>query len=394
MSQRRQSGQVMVLFALALVAMVAVVALVVDGGYIYVQRRTVQTAADAAALAGARALREASLATIGGEATTAASLNTFGGSQQIDCIYLVDTNGAALKSIVSNAASCPSVPIATSLDGASGVHADVRVDFHTFLAGMLRVYSLDAVGRATAQLGTPVGVYTRDAPLIVCGGGSHGAAARLSSSPVVTIVNGLPDPAPASLPTYTVSNNSGWTIEQFLTGTSIDSNKDGHVYYLKGPVVGQINGTVGGNSVSNDCGAASNKFDGGAAPDQTLTSLPGDLGAISGNNVSAIGSQVEAPGGCATGTDLDTWTAGAPGCVMILPIADSPASGSSSGNPILHVVTTAAFYVWCNKGTGSTCQEWVGQLIAGDDVIGNLLTTISISNNTPPTVPVSVHLTQ
>jgi putative Flp pilus-assembly TadE/G-like protein len=393
--QRRQPAQAMVLFALGLLAMVALLALVIDGSHIYLQRRTIQAAADAGALAGARALGKASLATIGPDATTFAGYNTFGGTQSIECIYLVDTSGAPFKSIVSNSATCPSLPAASMPDGASGVHVDVRVDFHTFLAGMLRVYALDAVGRATAQLATPGGVYTRDAPLIVCGGGPDGAAALLSSNPVVHIVNGLPDPQPVSLTTYTVSNNSGYTMERFLIGTTtIDPTKNGHVYYLKGPVVGQASGTIGSSTVTDDCGAASNKFDGGAAPDQVLTSLPGDLGAISGNNVAGIGSQVETPGGCATGTDIDTWTAGAPGCVMILPVADRPATGSSSGNPILHVETVAAFYVWCNKGTGSTCQEWVGQLIVGDDVIGNLLTNISISNNSPPTAPVATHLTQ
>ena len=42
----------MVMFALALVGILAMVGLVIDGGYLYVQRRTAQSAADAAALAG------------------------------------------------------------------------------------------------------------------------------------------------------------------------------------------------------------------------------------------------------------------------------------------------------------------------------------------------------
>lgn len=49
-------GQILVLFALMLVVLVAMTALAVDGGYAYAQRRRMQYAADAAALAGARVL--------------------------------------------------------------------------------------------------------------------------------------------------------------------------------------------------------------------------------------------------------------------------------------------------------------------------------------------------
>jgi Flp pilus assembly protein TadG len=51
-----QRGQILVLFTLALVAMIAMVGLVIDGGAAYAQRRAQQNAADVAALAGADAL--------------------------------------------------------------------------------------------------------------------------------------------------------------------------------------------------------------------------------------------------------------------------------------------------------------------------------------------------
>jgi Flp pilus assembly protein TadG len=49
----RESGQTIVLFAMVLVAVVAIVGLIIDGGATYGQRRTQQNAADMAALAGA-----------------------------------------------------------------------------------------------------------------------------------------------------------------------------------------------------------------------------------------------------------------------------------------------------------------------------------------------------
>lgn len=52
----RQRGQMLVLFTLALVAIIAMVGLVIDGGAAFAQRRGQQNAADLAALAGADAL--------------------------------------------------------------------------------------------------------------------------------------------------------------------------------------------------------------------------------------------------------------------------------------------------------------------------------------------------
>lgn len=52
----RESGQVLVIVALFLVALLAMLALVVDGGNLYLHRRAMQNAADAGAIAGARVL--------------------------------------------------------------------------------------------------------------------------------------------------------------------------------------------------------------------------------------------------------------------------------------------------------------------------------------------------
>jgi hypothetical protein len=56
MKDRSQSGQALVLFALFLVGLLAVLALVLDGGNLYLRRRRMQNAADAGALAGVRVL--------------------------------------------------------------------------------------------------------------------------------------------------------------------------------------------------------------------------------------------------------------------------------------------------------------------------------------------------
>ena len=52
-------GQLLVLFVLSLVVILSALAVVLDGGRVYVERRKAQNAADAASMAGAIALNKA-----------------------------------------------------------------------------------------------------------------------------------------------------------------------------------------------------------------------------------------------------------------------------------------------------------------------------------------------
>jgi hypothetical protein len=81
--QSRQRGQVLVLVALSLLALLAFVALAIDGGHIYRERRLMQNAADAGALAGAYEL-------------------CYGSESQIEPAaleYAIDRNGAELAHV-------------------------------------------------------------------------------------------------------------------------------------------------------------------------------------------------------------------------------------------------------------------------------------------------------
>ena len=112
----REGGQVLVMFALGAVGLVALLAMIVDGGFLYLERRTAQASADAGALAGTRALRElSSLVTIRDSATAIATSNAFGPAPTVQCVYLVNTAGAPIGSLLSIAgASCPGVRPRTS----------------------------------------------------------------------------------------------------------------------------------------------------------------------------------------------------------------------------------------------------------------------------------------
>ena len=82
---RKQAGQVVVIVGLLLIALDGILALVLDGGNLYLQRRRVQNAVDAAALA--TAYRVAAQA---GDATVSATLVE----------YAVTRNGADAASAV------------------------------------------------------------------------------------------------------------------------------------------------------------------------------------------------------------------------------------------------------------------------------------------------------
>jgi Flp pilus assembly protein TadG len=70
-----QRGQILVLFVVALVAIIAGVGLVIDGGFAFAQRRNEQNAADLAAFAGANAMLNGQNATTA--ALAASALNQF-----------------------------------------------------------------------------------------------------------------------------------------------------------------------------------------------------------------------------------------------------------------------------------------------------------------------------
>jgi Flp pilus assembly protein TadG len=69
----RERGQILVIFVLALVAIIAGVGLVIDGGFAFAQRRAEQNAADLGAFAGANALLNSANATAAARAAAAAN---------------------------------------------------------------------------------------------------------------------------------------------------------------------------------------------------------------------------------------------------------------------------------------------------------------------------------
>ena len=150
----RAPGQSVVLFALALILLVGVAGLGLDGANAFNQRRNAQNAADAAAMAGASMLIGQQRASPDGPASAVyAAMASYLSDHGIDpnspntswSPYYVDANGTRLG-LVSNT----SAPVSA---GAKGVSLDLRYSFSTWFMPLLGRASLSATGVATAIFG-------------------------------------------------------------------------------------------------------------------------------------------------------------------------------------------------------------------------------------------------
>ncbi len=117
---KQEDGQALTAFSLALVGLIGFIALVVDGGNAYAHKSKVQTAADAAAMAGAVRLAE------GASPTTVV---------QVASSYAYD-NGAGYVQV--------------TLEGGNAVHVHVERSFPTFFASIFGIEQMNAVAESTA----------------------------------------------------------------------------------------------------------------------------------------------------------------------------------------------------------------------------------------------------
>ncbi len=124
-----QRGQILVVFALALVAIVAGVGLVIDGGFTFAQRRAEQNAADLASLAGANALLS------GKDATAAAK-------------------AAAIKNGYPDGAGGVTVTVNVT---PKTVQVDIGAPHQNYFAGVVGQGSWPVNVTATALAGIPTG---------------------------------------------------------------------------------------------------------------------------------------------------------------------------------------------------------------------------------------------
>ncbi|MGN6698576.1 MAG: pilus assembly protein TadG-related protein, partial [Thermomicrobiales bacterium] len=126
------------IFALATLVLVGALGLVLDGGYDYAQRRQMQNAADAAAMAGASALlgNNATGFTVWSTVQTVAQKNGVSDvTNNVTCIYLDKT-----LTPLASPASCNDTPFSAGAD-VSAVQVTVHETHTTFVMRALGITS-------------------------------------------------------------------------------------------------------------------------------------------------------------------------------------------------------------------------------------------------------------
>ena len=323
LSGRRRHGDegiTIVFVALAMVAVLFIAALVIDGGVAYVSHRHSQNEADSGTMAGVRVLEQLKFYPVC-SITVPAPCTNFTSTSQIRPVIMqvaqksgADTTAGAVTCYLLDANKnrvglefCDSGvnPTAADLAAASGVEVKARQTKNTFFAGTAGFDSTPASSAAKAFISNFVG--GTGSPFIVCGVlGAHASDAQ----PLAWAYN-------------LVTPNSGG-------GYSLVPGAAGQYYQIQG-------------SQNPTCGADSNTFK-GKGDGKKLDALPIDTGITTGNGFqNNIQLSVAGLIPCKAGDTVFN------GCGMLIPIADS-ASGSGNGTK-MHVVTWLAWQVW---GSGNS----------------------------------------
>lgn len=150
----RQHGQALVLFAVALVALIVAVGLVIDVGYAWAQQRNMQNSADAAAKAGALMLAkraaEGSGSLIDDEAVrNAVFASAAANDSDIESAIYADWQGNLLGAAVGAGV----IPVDANGFAAAGVAVATRRDQRTFFSGVVGITNLRVIKDATAVSG-------------------------------------------------------------------------------------------------------------------------------------------------------------------------------------------------------------------------------------------------
>ncbi len=157
---RRQGGQILVLFVLGLVVMIAGVALLVDGGNAYAQQRIAQNGADATANAGADVLAQGLGGLTKTDADVLAAMNAVSGQDSVtSTAYYTDVTGQPLNTagVVVAAGSAALVGGGSIPPNAQGVHDNGSRTFGTSFGQVIGLKTFTASADAIAVTGRLIG---------------------------------------------------------------------------------------------------------------------------------------------------------------------------------------------------------------------------------------------
>jgi Flp pilus assembly protein TadG len=313
----RQRGQIIAMFAIFSTTMIGVLGLAIDLGFAFSQRRTVQNAADAAALAGARAVVKDVVAF--GEANPLATGagNKIGSTTQTmtSCNY-VKYDGA---SVGDCSAAVPS--------DARGVRVIVQESHETFFIRVIPGAPNTVTTSATATANVQQLKSPPAAPFILCGssawavGNTTGAIGGTGQTNNIL----LSDPDRVN-PAYI-----GFTFRVLDSQLSQGNGPNREA----GCNLETLNANWNGRAADDGAGNAGRP-------------VPGYFSTGNGTGVGPVNQAVVGAGGC------DLYRTEPYNCIMILPIAreETPPKDGQ-----LYVVGFAPFYVFGVSSSGGPCNN-------------------------------------
>lgn len=314
-SEGASPGQILIMFAIVLTSLLGAVGLAVDLGVAFSQRRTMQTAADAGALAGTRLIAKSNLSSpiaVQSEvdAVVAKNAMNMGAIGSVDCDYVNDAGDELLP---CNAVIPPT---------ATGVVVTVTESHPTYfirvLPGAANSVTTSATARANIQkLGSP-----KDGPYLPCTQGTR--LADGGQMDILIKVDGI------------------WVINPLAINQT---------FQIHGPQI-------------TDCEAKSDRYKGLADTVKNATlDTPGWFYYTEGDAAGTISADVEGPDGCKAGEEIVN-------CVVFLPLTiDDPVEEGNSKQ--LWTVAFAPFYITRPKSNETHGELLIDYIVYGKSQDGS-----------------------
>ena len=208
---REAQGQTLVLFALSLVVLLASLAVILDGGRVYTERRVTQNSADAAAMAGASKLAAGdpvgSLSDVLAAACAAAYANGGFGTGAVDAQCGTGGTVVAVHVPGGDGGGTPLPNVNPKFESAGYVQVEIISSFRSFMAGLLGLsdFAASALGVAVNLPGNGVGDTLLVLDPIDCG------ALTLNGTNVLNVSGGnvmVDSSAAKSADTYCTNKNA------------------------------------------------------------------------------------------------------------------------------------------------------------------------------------------
>lgn len=306
----RGRGQVIIILAFSMVAIIGMLGLAADLGYIFVGRRAMQNAADAAALAGARIVsRSTTTSPLSAQAEVKAIVdkNEFGGaSPKVDsCVYVNDAE-------VSLGDCSATVPLHTT-----GVKVVVSETHSTFFMRAIPFAPKSASSSASSTAHVQIlAKPPSDGPFIVCATNT-------------VVANTSP---PQTMSILTKSSDGTWIVNNGAAGKT---------FLIHGPQIAK-------------CGVGNSSFKGFADGGSNLNKIaPTYFTYNTGTAAGQVTSNVQGIDGCQANQPVNN-------CVAILPIAvNDPSHPANDNNNSVWVVAYAPFYITVDPQNPSNAHDGV-----------------------------------